>query len=498
MAGLAEADRLIEWAHSIELVDPTPWLNGGELVMTTGLNIGRTEDAQFDYVARLVQSRSAALAFDTGTTFPQVPPGIVAAGDALGLPVLAVPASTPFIAITRAVIEELTKDQLRSTQRVVEQQENLARATLKGGIPATVSVLSRVISASVAVIDIDGQVLAAHGTDAVWATENAREVANAALPRSGRRGSISKTVHDPRGHCTILSVAAFGSVRAYLAIICPDPLSAPDRLLVAHTISLLSIDLAKPAKVVDVEQRLRRNVASALISLGSTLDVGILRYFDLDPEDEVAALNLANIGPLLTAEMHVDECLSAQTSPYLMTQRDDQLVIVLPALRSETIGRELHGFLSAQLQRKVKAGQGNPALLADVGRSAREASVAARSAGDGEYVVFAEVGASSFLLSHQTPADLAVLARTMLRNLDEYDSRSSSASGKLVHTLQVFLEHNGEREAAAASLGIHRHTMRNRLTKIRELTGRNLDSAQVRADLWLAIMARELQSPTTN
>jgi hypothetical protein len=53
---------------------------------------------------------------------------VLSAGDALGLPVLQVPADTPFIAITRAVIDELTADQLRSVQRVVDQQEVFARA----------------------------------------------------------------------------------------------------------------------------------------------------------------------------------------------------------------------------------------------------------------------------------------------------------------------------------------------------------------------------------
>src|SRR6185312_6800641 len=166
VAGRESADRVISWAHAIELADPTPYLSGGELVMTTGINVGTTDAEQFDYVARLSGAGTVALAFDTGTRFPAVPDGVVAAGDALGLPILQVPASTPFIAVTRAVIDELTADQLRSVQRVVDQQEVLARATVRGGTPGVVGALSHSLSATVAVIGADGRPLAASGPDA--------------------------------------------------------------------------------------------------------------------------------------------------------------------------------------------------------------------------------------------------------------------------------------------------------------------------------------------
>ena len=74
VAGAQGADRNIGWAHAIELADPTPYLAGGELVMTTGINIGADAAAQADYVARLAAAGTAALAVDTGTTLTAVPP----------------------------------------------------------------------------------------------------------------------------------------------------------------------------------------------------------------------------------------------------------------------------------------------------------------------------------------------------------------------------------------------------------------------------------------
>ena len=107
VAGAAAADRDIAWAHAIELADPTPYLTGGELVMTTGINIGTDAAMQSAYLGRLSSAGAAALAVDTGTTFSDVPAGVLAAGNDSGVPVLKVPASTPFIAIARVVIVPL-------------------------------------------------------------------------------------------------------------------------------------------------------------------------------------------------------------------------------------------------------------------------------------------------------------------------------------------------------------------------------------------------------
>jgi PucR family transcriptional regulator, purine catabolism regulatory protein len=133
--------------------------------MTTGMNVGTTDDEQFDYIARLSAARVAALAFDNGTTHETVPAGILSAGDALGMPVLAVPHDTPFIAITRAVIDDVTADQLRSVQRVVDQQEVMVRETLRNGIPAVVAALSKSLAATVVVLGTDGGTLASSGTE---------------------------------------------------------------------------------------------------------------------------------------------------------------------------------------------------------------------------------------------------------------------------------------------------------------------------------------------
>ncbi|MCW4354265.1 PucR family transcriptional regulator ligand-binding domain-containing protein [Hoyosella sp. YIM 151337] len=489
VAGRDGADRVIDWAHAIELADPAPWLSGGELVMTTGIKIGGSADEQFRYVSALAHAGTVALAFDTGTTYSAVPEGIRAAGDALGFPILAVPAETPFIAITRAVIDELTADQVRAVQRVVDQQENLVRATLRGGIPAVVSSLSRALTASVMVVDNENRVLAEAGAN----TESLAELMRHAIARHGtkKRQRMSRVVEGATGVCTVQSVAA-QQHHGYLGVLTAGQLSPPDRLLTAHAVSLVAIELGKPAAVADAEERLRNAVTAALVTAPAQVSDAVLRYFGFDSNDQVGAVALADVGPILTALRRAAEVLQAEATPYLMGAMDTEIVIILPAAASSAAPR-LRDSISAQLERKISGGAGLLVPISETATSVRQAVAAARTGRfqPGRFVDCATSSTFSLLLGSRSRDELEALAATALGALHTHDRKHRSS---LVDTLAAYLESNGHIEVAASVLGVHRHTMRNRLHKITELIGRDPDSAYVRADLWLALQASRMVS----
>lgn len=491
VAGRENADRPIMWAHAIELADPAPYLFGGELVMTTGLTVGTTGDEQFDYVARLSAAGVAALAFDTGITFPDVPDGIVAAGDAFGMPVLKVPASTPFIAITRAVIDEVNADEVRSVQRIVDQQETMARQTLRGGIPALMSALSQALSVTAVVLGPDGRVLATGGPDqeriSGFAADHVRKVR-----RHSGRGPASRVVVDGDGYCTLQSLRATQTVRGYLAVRSAQPLSTRDRLLVANAVSLICIELEKPARVIDAEQRLRTAVTQTLLATAGGVDPAVLRYFGFDPDADIVTLVFSGIGPALTAETHAQRILDRIDSAYLLCTRDDDLIVVLPAAEAGR-AEHIHQGLKAQLERPVDGGVSVPHDFPAIACGLTQARTASRAARGGQLSAFGQLGPFGVILGARSPEELDILGGS-LDPLEEHDRDMPADSPGLVATLHAFLSHNGHVENAAAAINIHRHTMRNRLARIGELLDRDLQSADVRAELWIAIKARELRS----
>ena len=125
LAGEEHADRPIRWVHASELEDPTPWLKGGELLLTTGMGVGATPARQRGYLQRLVGAGVAGLGFGLGFGHDRTPRAIVNAAAKAGFPLFEVPYPVPFIAITEAVSTRAARGAVR---RAAARRRRRARA----------------------------------------------------------------------------------------------------------------------------------------------------------------------------------------------------------------------------------------------------------------------------------------------------------------------------------------------------------------------------------
>ncbi|MGN6379154.1 MAG: PucR family transcriptional regulator, partial [Gaiellales bacterium] len=115
--GSRGVSRAVRWVHASELPDPTPWLRGGELLLT----IGRPLDTDPAAFVKLLAGRDlAGLGLGLGFGHDEMPASATAAADELGFPVFEIPYKVPFIAITEAVFTRL------SDARVAEAERRLA------------------------------------------------------------------------------------------------------------------------------------------------------------------------------------------------------------------------------------------------------------------------------------------------------------------------------------------------------------------------------------
>ena len=93
------------------------------------------------------------------------------------------------------------------------------------------------------------------------------------------------------------------------------------------------------------------------------------------------------------------------------------------------------------------------------------------------------------LLSLQDDEALRLFCDSVLGPLDDGEGHYGD---ELLRSLEVFIECNGQWEKAARRLYCHRHTLRYRIRRVEELTGRSLSSARDRIEFWLALRGREL------
>ena len=491
LAGGGQATRPIRWVHASELEDPTPWLKGDELILTTGMGVGTTAAKQRAYIKRLSQAGVAGLGVGLGFSHERMPKALIAAAEQLDFPLFEVPFPVPFIAITEAIFTRILAEQYETLQRAVDAEHVLTRAVLEGkGVEGIAESLGTVVKGWVLLLDLHGRPLAATSRPAQLRVDRIWDELKDSRPEAT---SFSITLVDRGHHIWVQPVGAAGRVEAFLAVGKPDQPSQLDRIVAGHALSLFAIELAKSRAVADAQRRLQGDFFDELAAGGMTAadaQRGLGRFgFERNDKLVVAAMEGGEPEQLALA---ATDHLSRAGGGFLVSANEHG-VNVLVAEDSGTDFAELVKALGEKLGAEIRSGSGSSVPAGDVGRSLREAKYALQvcrlegwtQAG------FADLGTYRLLLSMAEPDALRAFADSMLTTLDGYDH---DHNGELIASLQAFLQHNARWETASADLYVHRHTLRYRMRKVEELTGRDLSNSFDRMEFWLALRARDLMS----
>jgi PucR family transcriptional regulator, purine catabolism regulatory protein len=480
----------IRWVHVSELEDPTPWLKGGELLLTTGMGLGKTPSRQRAYVERLAEANLSGLGLGTGFTFTKVPKALVEAADRLGFPVFEVPYPVPFIAITEMIFSRLGAEQFEILQRSLEAQTALTRAVLEGeGVEGIASALAQALGGWAVVLDLHGLPIASAPRAAGARAPRLWEELRGSRPE---RPGYSVSLVDRGDHVSVQPVGARGRVEAFLGVGKREALGQFDRIVASHALSLLAIELDKSRAVAQAERRLRGDFLDALVGgrLSSREVSRGLRKFGLRPDEQVAVVALEAESPMEDLIWAAEDVLSRRDGGFLTAPRDDGLFVLLRPDGQEGLAM-FRKEVGERLGVEVRAGAGSAVVATEAGRSLREAGYAlqvcrveGRSLAD-----FESLGTYRLLLTLQEPDALRAFADSVLAPMDRYDLEHG---GELLPSLRAFLDHNARWESAAGALYVHRHTLRYRMRKVEELTGRDISSPHDRMEFWLALRAREL------
>lgn len=482
--GSGGAVREIQFVQPTELQDPSPWLSGGELVLTTGLDFPRAAAGLAAYVERLDRADVAALAFGTGLSHAAIPDALVRAADLHGLPLLEVPLSTPFAAVTRAVMARLAEQDYEHVLRAATVQTRMTRSALRGGSSAVVRELALATSSAVALVGERTAVV--HPPDRRDVFDEAR----AAIERSGvAAAGASITVGTPDRTLTLQPVGTGTGARDYLAVSSKGSLSNIDRILLGHAVSLLTMELEKSTRLRSRQTRLNATALALLLhdevsaeSLTTVLEDAA------DSEGNVRVLVLDTDSVDAVAD-HIDSAL-ARTGRNLFARSDIESITVLldGGEDLESVEEMLTGLPEA-VRMSLRAGLSEVHPIVDAGHALDQARLAADLATPQSPVrAFRALGEDTVLASHSAREVLLTIAATIVPVLAQHDG---AHSGALVTTLRTYLEMNGQWEAAASRLGIHRHTLRARVARIEEVLACDLGQARVRAEILLALLAWE-------
>jgi purine catabolism regulator len=514
VAGEAGVDRPIRWAHVSELDDPTRWLRGGEILLTTGLGLGRAPSAQARFVEQLARAKLAGLGLGLGFAFDQTPAAVAGAADAAGFPVFEVPFEIPFIAITEALFSRLVNEQYVLLQRAGTVQQTLSRLLVDAaGLDALLGAYARMTGTAALLFDLHGDVAASSPEAArLLDARVAWEEVQALRPDEG---DFAASLSGRDGSRSLLPILVGGAPKAFLVLARSGRAEPFHQVVSHHLATAIALELAKSQAVARTERRLVGDFLDALLEgeLSGDETARRLRFLGLGAAQSIAALvgrpePAGSNGAAASGEgggppedrvegLHrlVEDRLSRRPAPYVCSIHDGAVVALFEAADPAEARATVEAVAEAASARGVAArfGLGMPEAEPRAPRrayqEARFALDATLAQGGSRVACIDDLGSHRLLLALQQEAALDAFSRGLLAPLRAYDRRQH---GDLVASLRTFLEHNGNWESAARALGVHRHTLRYRIRRVAELTGRDLDAAADRVEFWLALQAEQI------
>ncbi|MFC9678709.1 PucR family transcriptional regulator [Streptomyces sp. NPDC056948] len=534
-AGEDRLDVPVRWAHVSELADPVPYMEGGELLLITALKLDAEDpEAMRRYVRRLAGAGVVGLGFAIGVNYEETPKALVDAAGEEGLPLLEVPRRTPFLAISKAVSAAIAADQYRAVTAGFAAQRELTRQAHTGGPEGLLSALASQVDGWAALYDASGAVVA---TAPEWAGRRAARLTGDVERLRERPAPASSVVGGPENEdrVELHTIGTGRRPRAALAVGTAAALGTAERYAVHSAIALLTLTTERSRSLQAAEQRVGAAVLRMLLAgepdhartvagslYGALLDAPFrMLVAERVPVSASAALTRAEAragapavdrpsaaalaaadtgGDPLAALADVMESAAARAGEAVLVVPEGERLVVLAADRgaaAAACGEYAAALETARAGTREKAPGGEEAELV-VGLSAPAGPIAASSAyKQAEQALSVARRRGRVLVEHEQMAAGSVLplladdavrafADGMLRPLYEHDA---TGRGDLVASLRAWLSRHGQWDAAAADLGVHRHTLRYRMRRVEEILGRSLDDADARMELWLALKA---------
>ncbi|MDV7087871.1 PucR family transcriptional regulator [Rhodococcus sp. IEGM 248] len=481
-AGEEHLERELSWAHVSELEDPTAFLSGGELLLTTGVSLPADAEAIEERVRRLVAAGVAAVGFGVGLRFDTVPDAFVAAARAEQLPLLEVPLAVPFIVLEKAVSQALSSDDHARLQRTHQQQRRLIHATLAAdGARTLVRRTAELIGGWAALLDAAGHVV--HGSH-----RTVRGAVNRTAPqRIARPGEV---VFSSEGGEDIISqplAAVDGRVLGYLVAGRQGVVGSLDHGVVTVAASLLTLFVRR----TDETQRALARARAAALRLLIAGQMAATREVSQDlwggfPSEPVKVITAVGSQSALNSAIAVLD--TGPSGAAIFGRVEGHLLVVVS---EASVEKSVSRLVTVS---DLRLGISENAWWDEFARARRESRQAADEAAQRNEgaLHFAQLGGEG-LASYLDRYRARSYAENHLSVLQ--DAGSTGREGSLCRTLRSWLTHNGQIDPAAKDLGIHRHTLRRRLDRIENLLGVSLNSPATRAELWFEL---ELLGENTN
>lgn len=397
--------------------------------------------------------------------------------------------------------------------------ESLVEIALEGrGLDAVAAAISATIEGGVLVVGPAGRTLARHDPSGVLTDAVAADLGRDLAARGDAHPCIVAHPDLPAGAYARPVPSLRGTTtRGWIVVATADvQIDEPVRLVLQQAAAVVGLELMHRGAVSETERRLTAGlIGDAIAGRTDGEEMGRrLAAFGIGGEVAVALFSVAGAereSALQVALTAIDVAAAVSTQAVeggeflcAVVEVGGRDPIELAAEARLRLAEELG--MPAGVAGRAAGGAGEMLAAvsrarpaADLPRTFQEAYWAlgaiqhggtnAERGGDAAIGSWHDLGVESLLLAVGDPDVLRLYCDRLLGPVLANDSIYAA---ELLRSLELFILHNGQWERAARELHCHRHTLRYRIRKIEELTGRDLSKATERIEFWLALRAREL------
>jgi purine catabolism regulator len=520
--GPGQTNRPIDWLVNLASLE----VNGDEVqprdlvLLPPVLQQGSEMPALTELVDALAALGATAL-----VTFSDLPSPVKRAALRDDFPILVLPADASLRRVQRMIMSLLLDRQAQTTERGMELYRHLSEMSLEEqGLQAMTEMMSTVTGKIVVVQDkrLDVRTIAVPADNEL----DVDQVQRALRQRDNLPDTLRNRKAAAKSNQTfwqqILPIENVGRLvapivsgdraRGYVSVVgLAGDLDLLDSLTVEHGAAACALEMAKAKAVSEAEKKLRGDFLEGLLA-GTLPQKEIDRLqgrLDHDTDQPHAVMAFAwaeeDILSLRRLETSLNWLLSSQNRPALVHVYADDHVVVFQALRdaedisaAHELDRRLREHVQAEYEgMRIISGVSGPALaLSDwpsLHQEALQAMQLARRLHFNHLVEFNSLGIFQLLSQIEHLAPVQTFTQQIIWPLADYDRQHR---GSLVETIDAYFNHHANVSQTAESLFIHRNTLLYRLERIQELTGQDINQADMRLALHLALKLWQLRPDT--
>jgi PucR C-terminal helix-turn-helix domain/Purine catabolism regulatory protein-like family/GGDEF-like domain len=530
LTDISGVDRVIQHVFTTDLPDPTRYLTPGDLVLTGMIWCREPGDAD-RFVRALVRAGAGVLG--AGEALGEVKPEVIEACARHGITLLAVPAETSFAAVTEEVGRRLNGDRATAMTRVLGRRRLLLSAVAEGaGLEAMFRLMGREIGTECWLLTALGRVVGGTGPSlpAPLALRLAGEYLRADRLPAAVRVSGPPVPGAGDGKYSLFAVGGEPRVTSwFLACAGHEQDWGPIAPELGESVTELAADAALERARLDAGRAGDRKLAEAIVTIlaadpgeGTAEIASLMRAAGLPPDgryliaamsaeaDRIAGPNADRWRCDLAEELAMPPA-EGTAQGAVAASLADQIVTLVPLLPEGLNSAAAHAFAdrlrgaspvldSDRSRIRLTVGVSAPAegvaalagALHEAQSARRLAAIRAAAGGAGPvpavFVVTSDEVASHELLLASVPGSvLRSFRERLLGPLLAYDERHHA---ELLPTLREFLACSGSWNACAAAMYVHVNTVRYRIRRVEELTGRDLSRLDDQVDFFLALRIR--------